>query len=99
MTFWVCSANSRVGEMTRAWVSFVFVLILERTPMEKTAVLPARSGEARQRYLDTDRAVISPAHSEVESSPVPLCDCAITSRPDMMGLMARCCTAEGLSNP
>ena len=31
--------------------------------------------------------------------PVPDCDCAMTSRPWMMGLMARCWMAEGRSNP
>merc|ERR1712166_554921 len=31
--------------------------------------------------------------------PVPDCDCAITSRPETIGPIARCCTAEGFSKP
>jgi hypothetical protein len=31
--------------------------------------------------------------------PVPLCDCAMRSRPFVIGTMARCWIAEGFSKP
>jgi hypothetical protein len=39
------------------------------------------------------------AMEKVAVLPVPLCAWAMTSRPLTMGLIARCCTAEGFSKP
>ena len=102
-TFWICEANSRVGDSTSTCVSLCAGE--QRRRAGQTGGRPGRT-RARcvlQRARDTHRCFVSmdcsAAMEKVAVFPVPLCACAMTSRPLTMGLMARCCTAEGFSKP
>lgn len=75
---------------------------------EASCVMRGKGGEAKEVRADIPGATHSRVdvsttwHTErpiMEVFPVPDCACAMTSRPAMIGLMARCWMAEGFSKP
>lgn len=90
-TFWICWANSRVGERIRACVSRRVVSMDCNTLFSERSLwwVVCMCVNVGETYPMENVAVL----------PVPDWACAITSRPLITGTIARCWMAEGFSKP